>query len=729
VTRTSSVGTVHKTPVVRVSPPVAGELKPERAEVAREIRKRAAELEKKAPGARIEVARDKSGKLIMKAVSEEKREITESEARAIASKVSKKVLEERAQQGDPYARAALAYAGGVYTPQKLRALGYADVVEKLKSRLPPGAENVRYKLESGKVVVEYEVVEERSQVENRVEEPMAYLQATTKEEAKEIEEMKKRQREVFPLTTWYEENIVPAAKRQFKEHLMLKGSASEQVISGLVKVPEVFTSVEMFYTALKTPWYLKLLSQVGKSGKTPVERLSNIGAGYSKYFGSQIQNIMERPIEFVTTTAAAAGISYGIGKGINFIRTRKMANEPIKVSYVGERVSAGSRGTEIDLVKVTSGHKRTPAAVVTTYVSEGKNTYGISYIVSESKGLYSEAFAISRATRIGEIPGTVVVQKPEYFGGARVALERPVGGMQTSRIIEFKQGAAAKFARLLSKFMKRRLRKLKYRKTDVVGTGITAQKRSFEASMGKIMTETGRKGTYSGIVKITEKPFYSTTGGQQLLFKQQIKPSIGAVSIAMKTHKTSIKTPSTVTAAITTPKLTKIVSGYQSPVVTIAAKEQKKVIRRKPAVLMHQMESYMALMGNKKIQLRGNELQRAVHKSMQRGISKTGQKQIVKLKTKEIEQQKMRALQTAVSMQQLQLRATQRVITTSSFGKVIPPRSPAKIVMRSPFKFSKIRGRSKRASKFWSYFERTWPVATTPSEIAAAFGIKPKRRR
>jgi hypothetical protein len=92
------------------------------------------------------------------------------------------------------------------------------------------------------------------------------------------------------------------------------------------------------------------------------------------------------------------------------------------------------------------------------------------------------------------------------------------------------------------------------------------------------------------------------------------------------------------------------------------------------------------------------------------------------------QQKQQQALQTALRYNVATQQRT-RVTGVGKVGKVYPGRVPGRVI-RPEFELEGLMfGKRKFRPGFYRYFERNWPVATTPEEISMAFGFGKKKKK
>jgi len=257
-------------------------------------------------------------------------------------------------------------------------------------------------------------------------------------------------------------------------------------------------------------------------------------------------------------------------------------------------------------------------------------------------------------------------------------------------------------------------------------------------TIGETLTGKGPAGTVKGITQIRTPP--TTTPG--ITFYPPTKVTTGSAisKIIGETVKQTAKPVATIkpsiASAITgitpTKKVTKQEEAYFSRVGTIQPKYElePKVIRRKGRLTEQQARAltFQAIDQAQKEMMRGT--QRALQQpSLQQSLLQTPMR-VSKPATKQVEAQKMVSLQRALQFQALEQKALQRVIG-KPIGRVFPPKPVGRVLTLPPAVAgpSGIMGRRGRLPVWWRYWERHWPVATTPGEIAKAFGWHPQRKR
>jgi hypothetical protein len=94
------------------------------------------------------------------------------------------------------------------------------------------------------------------------------------------------------------------------------------------------------------------------------------------------------------------------------------------------------------------------------------------------------------------------------------------------------------------------------------------------------------------------------------------------------------------------------------------------------------------------------------------------------------QQKQQQALQTALRYNVSQQQRA-RVTGVGKVGRVYPGRVPGRVIVPEFELEGLMFGKRKFRPGAYRYFERNWPVATTPEEISMAFGfgIKKKKKR
>lgn len=269
------------------------------------------------------------------------------------------------------------------------------------------------------------------------------------------------------------------------------------------------------------------------------------------------------------------------------------------------------------------------------------------------------------------------------------------------------------------------------------------------ATLGVTLTEKKQIGIVGGLTKIlrpttTKQPYTFIPATKTTTATGGVAPKISdLISASVKTATKPVMktTPISITPAITAgikslekPAVITTERAYFSRVGTKQPKYvlQTRVMRRKPKVSEKVMAG-LAFEQMKKTKAKAVYPQTTL--SMQKARSALLRPLVAFPATKQLEMQKLKSLQMALQTQALQQRSLQRVVpTTLTVGKVFPPTPPSKIITIPPI----IAGaggwpdfygaRRWRLPTWWKYWERRWPVATSPKEIAKAFGWHPVHR-
>jgi hypothetical protein len=267
----------------------------------------------------------------------------------------------------------------------------------------------------------------------------------------------------------------------------------------------------------------------------------------------------------------------------------------------------------------------------------------------------------------------------------------------------------------------------------------------------------GESQVMSGATRVLTSPETFGAGGLTTevtgaSLAEAIKPS---VSVTIKPTTSSILTGGTSLGAgsvgalgtqspaaqlienVNVPNIVSQSAGFSSNVLTTYPKEESRVIKIKPAVSEYQLQALLQQELTKKEQERQAQtttqtleykpkkeesyLSQVMEKLDLRPRTNTGQ--ILGLSSRQINEQAQAQLQAAASLQLQKIREKQKVVTpvvpTGSFN-IWPPQVPVTVpVINLP----RIMGGRTRGSKkgYWGYFERKWPVVSTPKELRKVF--------
>lgn len=166
-------------------------------------------------------------------------------------------------------------------------------------------------------------------------------------------------------------------------------------------------------------------------------------------------------------------------------------------------------------------------------------------------------------------------------------------------------------------------------------------------------------------------------------------------------------------------------SAYFSRVGTIKPKFllDQKIIRRLPFQTEPQMRATAFNIMGKRSKKQPASISNLLTSSL---VSKPA--------TKQMQRMKLQTLQLGLQRQALEQQSFQRVVGFPT-GRVFPPGVPGRVISFPALvggggAGAVLMGRGGRLPTWYKYWERKWPVATMPKEIAKAFGFyKPKKAK
>jgi hypothetical protein len=210
--------------------------------------------------------------------------------------------------------------------------------------------------------------------------------------------------------------------------------------------------------------------------------------------------------------------------------------------------------------------------------------------------------------------------------------------------------------------------------------------------------------------------------------------SVIAPSAAQITAPTSQQSVQQLTGTINAPEIVSQSAGFSSNVLTIYPKEESRVVKIKPAVSEPQLQALLQQEMQKR-ELALPTAQTTVQPSaakekettLQQQMDKIGIRQgesirqVLGISPRQISEQSQRQLYASAQIELQRIREKQKVVTPTIPGfRIWPPQVPVNIpTVRLPTLMGEAyKGKRKG---YWGYFERKWPVVTTPKEMMKVF--------